>query len=75
MEGFFRTRVSIHEFSTLLLQLVFRWGDADTKGRMGLLAINIEKIRGGVVTFKWKIRNRLLNWKQGGDGKWVGVHH
>ncbi len=30
IEGFFRTRVFIHEFSALLLQLVFRWGDADT---------------------------------------------
>ncbi len=30
----------------LLLQLVFRWVDANTKDKMGLLAINIERIRG-----------------------------
>ncbi len=30
VEGFFRTRRFIHEFSKLVLQLVFRWGDAGT---------------------------------------------
>ncbi len=30
IEGFFRIRRFTHEFSKLLLQLVFRWGDAST---------------------------------------------
>ncbi len=30
IDGFFRTRVFVHEFSALLLQLVFRWGDTGT---------------------------------------------
>ncbi len=47
IEGFFGTRVFIHEFSALLLQLVFRWGDAGTLEEMGLLAINVERIKGG----------------------------
>ncbi len=33
---------------------------------MGLLAINIERIRGGVVTFQWKIRNRFIGLETGG---------
>ncbi len=43
IEGFFRIRVFIHEFSTLFLQLVFRWGDADTKERIGYERNRISK--------------------------------
>ncbi len=46
VDGFFRTGRLIHKFSKLLLQLVFRWGDAGTNEGMGLLAINVERIRG-----------------------------
>ncbi len=36
---------------------------------MGLLVINIERIRGGgVVTFKWNIRNRFTGLESGGGG-------
>ncbi len=52
IEGFFRTRGFIHKFSKLVLQLVFRWGNAGTLEGMGLLIINIERM-----TFKWNIRN------------------
>ncbi len=31
IEGFIRTRRFSHEFSKLVLQLVFRWGDATTQ--------------------------------------------
>ncbi len=30
IEGFVRTRIFKHELSDLLLQIVFRWGDAGT---------------------------------------------
>ncbi len=36
-----------------------------------MLAINIKRIRGGergVVTFKWKIRNRFAGLETGGKG-------
>ncbi len=48
---------------------------------MGLLVINIGKIRGGgVVTFKRRggMGNRFIGlemWRGGGGGEWVGVHH
>ncbi len=45
--GFVRTRGFSHEFSKLLLQLIFRWGDDGTNEGMGLLAIYIERIKGG----------------------------
>ncbi len=47
VEGFFRAKRCIHEFSKLLLQLVFRWGDAGTYQGIGWMAINIEKIKEG----------------------------
>ncbi len=76
IEGFFRTRGFGHEFSTLLLQPVFRWRDASTCEVKGLLEINIGKIRGGrVVTFKKGIwGTSSLDWKLG-SGEWLGVHH
>ncbi len=45
---------------------------------MGLLVINIGKIRGGVVTFKRRggMGNKFIGLETcGGDGEWVGVHH
>ncbi len=56
IEDFGRTRIFSHEFSNLLLQIVFRWGDAGTSDVMWLPAINIERIKRGEVTFKWDIR-------------------
>ncbi len=47
----FRTRRFINELSKVLLQLVFRWSDVGT---------------GGVVTLKWKIRNRFTALETGG---------
>ncbi len=44
VEGFFRTRRFKHNFSKLVLQLVFGWDDAGTLEGMGLLVINIERI-------------------------------
>ncbi len=43
---------------------------------MGLLVINIERIR-GEVTFKWDIRNKFTGLETRGEGgcEWVGVHH
>ncbi len=35
VEGLFRTRRFIHEFSKLVLHLAFRWGDAGTSKGMG----------------------------------------
>ncbi len=67
VEGFFRTRRFIHEFSKVVLQLVFRWGDAVHEREWGLVVINIERIWvGGVVTFKWNIRNRFIGLETGG---------
>ncbi len=46
IEGFFRTRTFNYEFAKLVLQLVFRWGNAGTLEGMWMLVINIERIRG-----------------------------
>ncbi len=41
-----------------------------------MLVINIERIREGVVTFKWNIRNKFTGLETGGrSGEWVGVYH
>ncbi len=47
IECFVRTRIFSHEFSNLLLQIAFRWGDAGTQEVMRLPVINIERIKGG----------------------------
>ncbi len=66
IEGFFRTGGFDHEFSKLLLQPVFRWGDAGTREVMGWLVINIGKIRGGrVVTFKTAFKTASPRLKTG----------
>ncbi len=57
VEGFFRTRGFIHKVLELALELVFRWGNAGTLEGIWMLVINIERIWGGVMTFKWNIRN------------------
>ncbi len=73
-----RTRTSNHEFSKLELQIVVKWGDTSIQEGMGLVIINIKRIRGGWVTFKCNIRNKFTGLEtRGGVGscEWVGVYH
>ncbi len=60
----------------MLLQLVFRCGDADTYEKMGWLTITREN-KEGVVTFEWKVRNKFIEMEKGGGAGWriVGVYH
>ncbi len=64
---FLGIKLFIHEFSCCCCSSSSGGMMLIRKRKMGLLAVNIERMGGEeVVKFKWKFKTSSLNWKRGG---------